>query len=97
MKCVGIDVFVYTDKGLPKVPTTLAGFELKVISNRGTKVWPGDLPKINLTDVYSCRFRGTGSPIELLQAVEKAGFTWVHVEKLHEIDGKEMFAKAQGE
>ena len=96
MNCVGIDVFVHT-QGLPKVPESVAGYKLTVISNRGTKVWPGEMPRIHLTDVFRCRYRGTASPVELLKAIEAAGFNWVHVEKLHEIGGKELFAKAQGE
>jgi hypothetical protein len=97
MKCVGLDVFLYSPTGLPQPPGKLAGFELTVISNRGTKVWPGECPKIHLTDVFRCRFRGDGPALTLLAELERAGFQWVHIEKLHEIGGKPMFSLAQGE
>jgi len=97
MKCVGIDVFLYSANGMPRPPEKLLGYELKIISNRGTKIWPGELPKINLTDVYRCRYRGEGGPLALLGEIEKLGFHWVHIEKLHNINGKDCFSVAQGE
>lgn len=103
VKIVGTDVFVRTDK-MPalKSDADLGAFELKMISNRGTKVWPGKAPAINMTDVYSCRFMYKGSdakvPVtELLAKLDKLGWEWVHVEKLLEINGKAGFTVAQGE
>ncbi len=88
MKLVGMDVFVVSS-GLPKVPEKIAGFELKAISNRGTKVWPGATPSIQLTDSFGCRYLSPNpQPLALLEALEKAGFTWVHVEKLHDFGDK---------
>jgi hypothetical protein len=102
IKIVGLDVFV-RHEGIPALPAgvDLGPFELKVISNRGTKVWPGNAPKIHLTDVFTCRFvhKGAGAvpALDLLGKLEKLGFEWVHIEKLLEIDGKPGFAVAQGE
>ena len=105
VKLVGCDVFV-SKEGLPAMPEKIAGLKLSLISNRGTKVWPGPTPKIHLTNVHCCRFvsaEKSGAEINasdvlnLLVGIESAGFEWVHVEKLLEINGKPGFAKAQGE
>jgi hypothetical protein len=105
VKLVGCDIFV-VNQGLPKIPETVGGLQLTLISNRGTKVWPGPAPTIELTDVHRCRFvnpKGAFMPIthaevlRALGAIEEAGFEWVHVEKLLEINGTHGFTKAQGE
>ncbi|MEO5667373.1 MAG: hypothetical protein ABIR96_04870 [Bdellovibrionota bacterium] len=103
VKLVGFDVFV-VNQGLPKIPEKIEGLTLSLISNRGTKVWPGPTPNINLTDVHRCRFIDASraslthaDALKLLAGIDKAGFEWVHVEKLIEINGKAGFSKAQGE
>ena len=103
---IGADVFI-VQKDLPKLPAKIGRFKHTLISNRGAKVWPGPLPNIELIDVHRCRYRleagdeAKGSaPTEitsLLQELEKAGFEWVHVEKLLMINGKAAFSKADGE
>ena len=99
---VGVDIFVHTTS-LPTIAagTDLGSFELKTISNRGTKVWPPPTPPIHMTDVYGCRFmyKGAGHPpvLELLTKLEKMGWNWVHIEKLNEINGKAGYSVAQGE
>jgi hypothetical protein len=98
---IGIDVFVNQEK-IPAPPETLHGLKLKLISNRGTKVWPGSVPQIHLTDVYCCRYMAD-APIEsaivlkALSDLESKGFHWVHIEKLIQLDGKNAFSDAQGE
>jgi len=104
VKLLGCDVFVVC-QGIPKLPESVEGLKLLLISNRGTKIWPGPTPDIHLTDVHRCRFvkETSGASVshaevlKLLGGIEKAGFEWVHVEKLLEIGGKAGFAKAQGE
>jgi len=104
VKLLGADIFIVGD-ALPIIEDRLGRFELKMISNRGTKVWPGPTPPIHLTDVHRCRFRpADGSPhvshaevLALIGEVENRGFEWVHIEKLIEIDGKPAFSFAQGE
>src|SRR5688572_2635029 len=98
---IGIDVFV-AQQEIPKVPETLLGMKLRVISNRGTKIWPGTAPKIQMTDCYCCRYLSdkpieSGTATRALSELEANGFNWVHVEKLLEIDGKQAFSDAQGE
>lgn len=103
VKVMGVDVFVRTTK-MPVIQTgsdSIGPFELKTVSNRGTKVWPGNTPHIHMTDVYGCRFMHTGAGVapvtELLTKLEKLGWEWVHVEKLLEINGKPGYSLAQGE
>jgi hypothetical protein len=103
VKLVGVDIFV-VQKDLPALKENLGRFELKMISNRGTKVWPGPTPEIHLTDVHVCRFRPVGNPscsheevLELVMTLQRKGYEWVHIEKLLEIRGQPAFSVAQGE
>ncbi|MBU3741586.1 MAG: NADP-dependent isocitrate dehydrogenase [Candidatus Kapabacteria bacterium] len=98
----GADVFVNAANGLPKMPEQVGPFTLKLISNRGTKVWPGKTPDILLVDHYRCRYvaESTISRSDvraLVAAIEDAGFEWMHVELLHHADGEAKYSKAQGE
>jgi isocitrate dehydrogenase len=108
---VGVDVFIESldyPSRIGEVLTRLAegsGLELKVISNRGTAVWPDTGHGTSLVDAYQCRFVVPG-PIEsavtdaqildLLQRISPT-YSWVHIEKLQRFDGKDGFSKAQGE
>lgn len=108
-RCVGVDVFVEHANGLPSMPTQVGAFTLKLISNRGTKVYPQvSNPDILLVDHHRCRYTLTDASnaeravtnveiIELLQAIEQAGIHWMHVEKLMQFDGRDAYSKAQGE
>lgn len=105
----GADVFIESDlhpsKIAEQLQTLLPGtpYELKMISNRGTQVWPetGFLP--SLVDHYRCRFVIVNyaqwhqdSILELLRRIGSK-FRWMHVEKLEILDGEDAFSKAQGE
>lgn len=39
--CHGIDIFVENPNGIPKMPEQVGKLKLKMISNRGTKIYPG--------------------------------------------------------
>lgn len=105
VKIKGCDVFVIHKIGeLPPMPETCGDLSLKIMSNRGTKVWPGEAPNIHLTDHYRCRYvkksgegLSTSETAELLLAIESKGLDWVHIEKLLCIDGVDGFSKIQGE
>lgn len=75
-----------------------------MISNRGTKVYPGETPVTDCVDHWRCRFvlRHNGrefSDEQILPIVSKIGraHRWMHIEKLPLIDGEMGFTKAQGE
>jgi isocitrate dehydrogenase len=59
---IGVDVFLHWDKGTPNdLGRELSklngdGLMLKMISNRGVKVWPDGLPETFCTDHWRCRF-----------------------------------------
>jgi isocitrate dehydrogenase len=107
----GVDVFVESLDYPAQIGDALtrlaagSGLELKVISNRGTAVWPDTGHGTSLVDAYQCRFVVSG-PVEadvtdaqildLLQRISST-YRWVHVEKLQRFDGKDAFSKAQGE
>jgi NAD-dependent isocitrate dehydrogenase len=99
-KCVGMDIFVNAE-GLPAMPEAVGPYKLKLISNRGTKVFPGPLPKTHLVNCHRCRYIADGNQtntdsVNLLTEVSTR-YEWVHVEKLFELDGVSMYTKAQGE
>jgi hypothetical protein len=84
------------------MPEQIGPFTLKLMSNRGTKVWPGKTPDILLVDHFRCRFVSAQAVSrqdirELLAGVEAAGFEWMHVELLHHDGGDARYSKAQGE
>jgi isocitrate dehydrogenase len=81
------------------------GCRLKMISSRGTKVYPPTGAMTDYVDQWRCRFT-LDSPADdlnlallarLLSAVEAAGVRWMHFEKLQHFDGAPGYTKAQGE
>jgi len=106
--CHGVDVFIESHEGIPKVPEKVDHLKLAMISNRGTKVYPGPKPKIWLVDHYRCRYiakddngkylRISDEEIfHLLRELFVHRFNWMHVEKLRLFDGELGYTKAQGE
>jgi len=110
---VGIDVFLDWDEH-GRDPEALAArlasldtppFELRMITNRGVKVWPGGLPETFRTDHWRCRFlrRDPVRPLRhaelqaLLAAISGAGLDYVKTEHLHEFDGVPGYSRGQGE
>jgi NAD-dependent isocitrate dehydrogenase len=98
----GIDVFVRSKNGgIPALPETIGSFKLAMISNRGTKIYPGNAPDILLVDHFRCRFYAD-KPVQhedvitLLTAFPKE-YPWMHVEILHKEGDNMLFSKAQGE
>ena len=106
---VGVDVFLDWSKGKPnelgdelkKVFTDK--LMLKVITNRGIKVYPDGLPETFCTDHWRCRFwSGAWNKIdnkdiiELLQKVEAAGFEFIKTENLYTFNGRLGFSEVHG-
>lgn len=108
-RVIGVDVFV--ESGLmptelgPQLEALAEGLpvRLKMISNRGTKVYPDGNTNIDVVDHYRCRFvlREDGelsrSEIRDLLARIESSIDWVHIELLQEFDGQPAYTKAQGE
>ncbi|MEM7658897.1 MAG: NADP-dependent isocitrate dehydrogenase [Bacteroidota bacterium] len=92
---------------LGKQLETLAGpeFKLKMITNRGVKVYPGGLPETFCTDHWRCRFvaKDGNSDISyaeilhLLNRLVEADLNYIKIENLYEIDGQRAYSLGQGE
>jgi isocitrate dehydrogenase len=105
----GLDVFVEYE-GTPSDLGTImekmgehTAFKLKMISNRGTKVFPGTT-NAKCVNHWRCRYMShSGDEIsdrqilDLLFKVSDSAIKWVHLEKLQEFNGSPGFTKAQGE
>jgi isocitrate dehydrogenase len=107
---VGIDVFVESADTPQAIGALLEQnvqglpLKLKMISNRGTKLYPSAGAITDTVNHWRCRFmlnepQNDLKPQilrDLLEKVEKS-FRWMHIEKLQEFDGAAGFTKAQGE
>ncbi|MFZ5555659.1 MAG: NADP-dependent isocitrate dehydrogenase [Pseudomonadota bacterium] len=107
---VGIDVFVNYRGPADSLAQELAGaageeFELKLITNRGVKVWPEGLPETFCTDHWRCRFmanhgRSTtdhASLVRLLARCAGAGIDFIKTEHLCTFDGEPGYSLGQGQ
>lgn len=109
-KLIGCDVFIESPldahalgESLDKIVAELP-LRLKMISNRGTKVYPGPKQVTDCVDHWRCRFlvRQEGHAVtnhEIAELVDRIGdqHEWMHLEKLQMFDGVEGFTRAQGE
>ena len=115
----GVDFFVCdaatdADALAAKLQKATSGvIKLKLITNRGVKVWPEGFPETFCTDHWRCRFvgptvdvddaRATYTTIEPKQIVEalrlvgEAGIEVVKTENLYLFDGVRGFSLGQGE
>lgn len=116
---VGVDIFLDWEgsdaeiigKNLEKHCT--GSLKLKMITNRGVKVYPEGMKETYCTDHWRCRFISENmdakvSPpeykkitkedlLELLSTLNKGGFDVIKTENLYEFDGKRGFSLGQGE
>ena len=107
---VGLDVFLdWTGTGAselgPALEQLAGDLKLQSISNRGVKVYPGDLPGFVYSDLWNCRFLSTESgkavthtqTVGLQQRITGAGFDIVKTEGLYTFDGQRGYSLGQGE
>jgi isocitrate dehydrogenase len=107
----GIDVFLdHTDRD-PNLlgerlteATKRTALELKMITNRGIKVFPDGNPLTFCTDHWRCRFMPAAhSPIEarnlleLQEQILECGFEIIKTENLYSFDGKRGYSLGQGQ
>ncbi len=109
-RTVGVDVFVEAALGAEELGRALdwlaegSPLQLKMISNRGTTVYPPNGALTDMTDHWRCRFVARdpagriddGAILGLLQRVGSR-WRWMHCEKLEELDGVAGWTRAQGE
>lgn len=108
---VGVDVFIDWDEdhrdpnvlGEKLLKLTNSGLKLKMITNRGVKVFPGGKKETFCTDHWRCRFTATQDAIGhsnvicLLKEVEDAGLDFIKTEHLCTFDGVAGYSLGQGE
>lgn len=116
---LGADIFIDWKGADPEaIGQALLGLDafklkLKMITNRGVKVFPGGMKETYCTDHWRCRFVAkdttvTGSqpeylPVDyeqivaLLSKLYNDGFDVIKTENLYEFDGKRSFSLGQGE
>ncbi|MBW8309820.1 MAG: NADP-dependent isocitrate dehydrogenase [Candidatus Paracaedibacteraceae bacterium] len=107
----GIDLFIEAHNDLEEMGKKLTDLasstkmKLKLISNRGVKVYPNDYgTEPDLTDCFRCRFIAADSNREVtdddimqLVSLVNKDYRWMHIEKLNIFDGVAAYSKAHGE
>jgi isocitrate dehydrogenase len=112
---VGVDVFLNwwtgsfygaADELGPKLEAMNGdGLKLVMISNRGTKVYPGGQPDTFCVDHWRCRFMAEDQGqtithqqvIDLLRRVADAGLDFIKTEHLYNFDGQPGYSLGQGQ
>jgi isocitrate dehydrogenase len=108
---VGVDVFLDWDEherrpnvlGATLTQLPPSGLALKLITNRGVKVFPEGLPETFCTDHWRCRFVAGDAPVTqrqvlaLLGAIADAGLDIIKTEHLYTFDGERGYSLAQAE
>jgi len=108
---LGVDIFIDWDEN-DRDPEKLAAIleantdeklPLRLITNRGVKVYPKGMRETFKTDHWRCRFRqeenpcGYGDVHALLGRLHAAGVDIIKTENLYTFDGERGFSKGQGE
>ncbi|MFY0674955.1 MAG: NADP-dependent isocitrate dehydrogenase [Bacteroidia bacterium] len=108
-KYVGVDVFIDFDGDANTIGDGLRAvahdsLKLKLITNRGVKVYPEGMPETFCTDHWRCRFTNPegkeishSDMISLLTALNNAGWDFIKTEQLCLFDGERGYSLAQGE
>jgi len=112
-KLVGIDVFVdWSDHGrnadviggMLEAAAAAADWKLKMITNRGVKVYPDGLPETFHTDHWRCRFVPLETEeatfdevLDLLDALHFVKLDVIKTEHLYTFDGERGYSLGQGE
>jgi isocitrate dehydrogenase len=109
----GVDVFIDWDAdgrdpnvigdGLKAAAETVQ-WRLKMITNRGVKVYPDGLPETFWTDHWRCRFLPDETEgiafdrvLDLLGALHGDGWDVIKTEHLYTFDGRRAYSLGQGE
>ncbi|MCS6856176.1 MAG: NADP-dependent isocitrate dehydrogenase [Sandaracinaceae bacterium] len=109
-RTIGADIFIESPASPEEIGTSLehlvegTPLRLKMVSNRGTMVYPSTGALTDCVDHWRCRFVLRDPSLSLndevlIDVLGRVGskYRWMHVEKLEEIDGAPAFTKAQGE
>lgn len=107
---VGIDLFLDWAGADPATvaerakPLAGDGLVLKMISNRGQKVWPDGPPGVFCVDHWRCRFVAApgatldhGALARLMERAASAGLDFIKTDNLYTFDGEAGYSLSQGE
>jgi isocitrate dehydrogenase len=107
---VGLDVFLDWSDGPasqlgPQLEKLAGDLKLQTISNRGVKVFPGEIPDFVYSDLWNCRFLAAtaggsvthAQTVALQQRITSAGYDVVKTEGLYTFDGQRGYSLGQGE
>ncbi|GHB85837.1 NADP-dependent isocitrate dehydrogenase [Persicitalea jodogahamensis] len=109
---VGVDIFLDWNEGtarqLGDAISALSDspLELKMITNRGVKVYPDGVPETFCTDHWRCRFKGKAgldgaldktTIWKQLALLNEKGFDTIKTENLYTFDGEVGYSLMQGE
>jgi isocitrate dehydrogenase len=107
---VGLDVFLDWSNGPaaqlgPELEKLAGDLRLQTISNRGVKVFPGEIPDFVYSDLWNCRFLAADAggavthaqTVALQQRITGAGYDVVKTEGLYTFDGQRGYSLGQGE
>lgn len=107
---VGVDIFVQSNGSAEELNQEFAkltngSLSLKMIGNRGVRVWPDAPPEMHASDQWRCRFmhknKGEGiTPQQtagLVQRLADAGIDFIKIENLYSWDGNPGYTVTQDE
>lgn len=107
---IGVDVFLCASGQNPNELGELVSqlgnqdLKLKMITNRGVKVWPEGMPETFCTDHWRCRFISPeqrpiqlSSIVSLLGRFQEAGLEFIKTENLCTFGGEKAYSLGQGE
>ncbi len=110
---LGVDIFLHWDEAdrsaevlgrrFEQAIAVVPGTTLKMISNRGVKVYPDGFSETFCTDHWRCRVLADSGMmtheqvIALLTAVKNAGLDFIKTEHLVSFDGQKAYSLGQGE
>jgi isocitrate dehydrogenase len=105
---VGIDIFLQWQDGIPQklgdklIKYGTAKLELKLMTNRGVKVWPEGFPETYCVDHWRCRFMSPTMQLSFTEVLNvqsrlhEAGFDVVKTENLYNFNGEPGYAAVHG-
>ncbi len=104
----GVDVFIdWKGTNAGELAESLTrhqnGLELKVITNRGVKVWPSGFNETFCTDHWRCRFESAAGEVdkfEVVNLIQKAlsdNLDVIKTENLYEFNGERAYSLGQGQ
>lgn len=97
MQLHGVDIYIWSPT-TPEVPKTHGKLTLTLISNRGTRIYPGPAPEIDLLDWPRCRYESdevvTDEDVQaIVNEITNQGFRWTKCQKLFRIDGVNQYSQ----